>query len=139
MSESARIMPQLFFANFLAFLGQLCPNYAPTLPQLILQYFIEFLGQPCPNYAPTMSRLCPNYAQRDYAPTMPQLCLLPKLCPNYAPSFAPTMPQLCFGRLPICRGFPYNNNINRYSLKLVLDLLTVNRPYVMQMPTVKLN
>ena len=46
------------------------------MPQLFVRYFIAFLGQPCP-----------NYAQRDYAPTMPQLYLLPQLCPEFCPNY----------------------------------------------------
>ena len=31
---------------------------------------------------------------------MPQLCLLPQLCPEFCPNYASTMPQLCVDRLP---------------------------------------
>ena len=39
ISDRGRGIVNFFFAIFLAFLGQLCPNYAPTMPQL------------CPNYS----------------------------------------------------------------------------------------
>ena len=64
------------------------PDYAPTISAILL----SFLG---PNYAPsmpssTMPQFCSNYAS-----TMPFAPNMPKVCPNYAPSFASTMFQLC--------------------------------------------
>ena len=72
-------MPQLFLRYSIAFLDQLCPNYAPTIPAIL--HSMSTMPQLCPNYAPTMPQLCPNYApSMHFAPTMPEFC------PNYAPT-----------------------------------------------------
>ena len=59
------------FNTFTSTLPLLCPDYAPTMPDYALTIsalLLAFLDQICPNYA-----FCLNYVPI-FAQTMPQLC-----------------------------------------------------------------
>ena len=59
-----------------------CPDYTQTF----FEIFLAFLGKLCPNYAPTMPQLCPARLCFNYAPTISLPQLFPEFCLNYAPT-----------------------------------------------------